>query len=117
MLLFKIIETKRTIVYNEGDSYEKLLASENAADYAAISSKIIYCFEIPLYNLIQCFYININKYFAISLFNENDFQLVKTTIIDESSTIVGYLDDGECDEIIFLEIYLLKMKDLFYHLY
>ena len=81
----------------EDDSYEKILASENTADYSAIKSKIISCFEIVVYNLIQCFYLNTNKFFVVSLFNENDFQLVKTTIIDESSTIVGYIDNEEWD--------------------
>ena len=86
---------------NEENSYEKILSSlnteyytENSINYAATQSKIISCFEIPTYNLIQCLYVNKEKYFVLSLFKENDFQFVKSTLIDENQ-IVGHVDGSD----------------------
>ena len=89
----------------EDNSYEKVKYSENNEKYSATQSKIISCFEISTYNLIQCFYININKYFVISLFNENSLNLIKTIIINDSP-IVGHIEGNDWDY--FFQNILLK---------
>ena len=80
---------------SEADSYERIRSTIISEEYAATQSKIISCFEISTYNKIQCFYININKKFVISLFEEDSLNIIKTVIIDDSP-IVGHVD-GDWD--------------------
>ena len=89
---------------SEADSYERIKVAQITEEFSATQSKIISCIEISTYNMVQCFYINIDKYFVLSLFNENSLELIKTTIVDEYP-IVGHVDGSDWDYF-FKSIYL-----------
>ena len=73
------------------NSYEKIKYTESNSEYAASQSKIISCHELSVFNIIQCFYINIEKYYVLSLFDEDSLNLIKTFIIDNTNLV---FDDG-----------------------
>ncbi len=58
----------------------------------SLQSKSITCIEIQIFNIIQCFYININGYFTISLFDEF-YGLINTFLIDNRP--INYLSKNE----------------------
>ena len=71
----------------EENSFENIKSIINNPEYSVSPSRIISCIEISSFNIIQCFYININQYYAISLFDESSLNIITTKIIDDISLI------------------------------
>ena len=68
------------------------ISFKNNANFAS-NSRILNCIEISTYNIIQCFYLNTELFYTISLFNKNDLHFIQSYQIDETSIIY----EGEVD--------------------
>ena len=64
-------------------SYEKIVFTKPTDTYKIRPSTMLSCIEISSLNIIQCFYVNINNLYTISLFDENTLNLVITEPIEE----------------------------------
>ena len=71
----------------EDNSFENIKSIINNPEYSVSPSRIISCIEISSFNIIQCLYIDINKYYVISLFDESSLNIIITKIIDDISII------------------------------
>ena len=72
--------------FNDPNNFEKIVSSENT--YIASPSRIISCIEISDYNIVQCFYINVDNYYIISLFNTDSLTLVQESIRLDSTSLI-----------------------------
>ena len=141
-----LIEQKRYIILqkykffkpniSEEKSYERIMSTSlNYPEYAAAKSNTISCIEFPTLNIIQCFYINIDKYYVVSLFNEGSLELIQTNIIDknplnlkddkdwgsffqniylqENVSVLGYILDPESD-LIYVQIKIIDKREMYY---
>ena len=71
----------------EENSFLKIKSSEINQKYISSPCRMISCIEISnsYFDVIQCFYIDINKFYVISLFNPNSLDLIQTERIDNSN--------------------------------
>ena len=75
---------------SQSGSYEMTKSTEIKEELLASSSEIISCIDFSNVNIVQCFYISINKYYTISLFNLETLDLISSNIIDK--TLVNIYD-------------------------
>ena len=65
---------------SQSQNYKKIYSKE----YLEVKESFtITCFEIVKYNLIQCFYIDLENYLTLGLFNESNLELILTESIDD----------------------------------
>ena len=107
---------------SQDNSYSKIAFSPQNQEFQIKSSSTITCFEIQKYNIIQCFYLNINNYYTIGLFKEDTLDFIYSEIIDE--TPLGIEDNNKIEifyrninlknEISILAYMLSKHPDIIY---
>ena len=69
---------------SQNQNYKKINSTTIKDDLKVQRTGTLTCFEIVKYLLIQCFYINIDSYLTIGLFNESNLELMNSTIIEET---------------------------------
>ena len=87
----------------QDNSYLKIASSPENEQFIIHNSYHISCFEISKYNIIQCFYLNINGNYTVGLFKENNLELNYSEIIDE---VPKGISDNERVEIFYKSINL-----------
>ena len=119
---------------SQDNSYEKIISSTNKEELKVYNSVEITCIEIVKFNLIECFYININGFLTLGFFEEDSFDLVLSKIIEEQSvgsldnsivniyhqcihlkkeiSVLGYMLDKDISDIIYIQI-----KQIIYNKY
>ena len=111
-LIAKIEETYYIVFYKykfynqnllEATSFENVKTVINN-EFSVSPARIINCIEISTFNIIECFYINSEHYYVISLFDESSLKMIKTTVIDDTSLI--YEDTIDYDNYYFQCIWL-----------
>ena len=66
------------------NSYKKIASSLISQEFSIYNSLTLTCFEISKYNIIQCFYLNINGNYTVGLFKEDTLDFIYSEIIDEA---------------------------------
>ena len=72
---------------NQENSFQKLGFSLLTENFKIYNSKIISCIEISKYQVIQCFYLDTDKYLSVGLFNEDNLNYIYSERVFENYTV------------------------------
>ena len=72
---------------SQENNYKNIASTPLNDIYKVHPSLLLTCIEITKYNLIQCFYLNVNRYLTIGLFNENNLEFIDSEIIENTTRI------------------------------